>query len=134
MEDFRDRLVVIVAGYPDEMEDFINSNPGLKSRFSRYFYFDHYLPGELMQIFQIFANNATFTVTPQAKHELVEIFTYFYERRDKSFGNGRFVRNLFEMIVEKQANRIAGISPLTDQILCSITKADIPTEKDFRHG
>ncbi|HUX11674.1 MAG TPA: AAA family ATPase [Spirochaetia bacterium] len=133
MEDFRDRLVVIVAGYPDEMSDFIDSNPGLKSRFSRYFYFDHYAPEELIQIFSVFIRNASFTVTPQARRELLNIFTYYYERRDKAFGNGRFVRNLFEMIVEKQANRISGISPLTDEILCSITKADIPTAKDFQH-
>ncbi len=133
MEDFRDRLVVIVAGYPDEMQDFIDSNPGLKSRFSRYFYFDHYKPEELLRIFAIFTNNASFTVTPQARRELLNIFTYFHERRDKAFGNGRFVRNLFEMVVEKQANRISGISPLTDEILCSITKADIPTATDFQH-
>lgn len=133
MEDFRDRLVVIVAGYPDEMQDFIDSNPGLKSRFSRYFYFDHYKPEELLRIFAIFTNNASFTVTPQARRELLNIFTYFHERRDKAFGNGRFARNLFEMVVEKQANRISGISPLTDEILCSITKADVPTARDFQH-
>jgi Cdc6-like AAA superfamily ATPase len=133
MEDFRDRLVVIVAGYPDEMQDFIDSNPGLKSRFSRFFYFDHYTPKELIRIFNLFIQNSSLTVTPQGRRALLDVFTYFYERRDKSFGNGRFVRNLFEMIIEKQADRISGISPLTDQILCSITKADIPTAQDFVH-
>jgi len=133
MEDFRDRLVVIVAGYPDEMQDFIDSNPGLKSRFSRFFYFDHYTPKDLLRILNVFIHNSSFTITPQARRELLNIFTYFYERRDRSFGNGRFVRNLFEMTVEKQANRISGISPLTDEILCSITKADVPTAQDFQH-
>ncbi len=133
MEDYRDRLVVIVAGYPDEMNDFIGSNPGLQSRFSRYFYFDHYTPEELLKIFDIFASNASFNLTAPARRELLSILSAFYRKRDKSFGNGRFVRNLFEKTVEKQANRISSITPLTDQILCSITKHDIPTREDFQH-
>ncbi|MFP4010641.1 MAG: AAA family ATPase [Spirochaetaceae bacterium] len=131
MEDFRDRLVVIVAGYPDEMQDFIESNPGLQSRFSRYFYFDHYAPRELLQIFDIFADNSSFTLTQGARRELLRLITHFYRRRDRSFGNGRFVRNLFERIVEKQANRISSVSPLTDKVLCSITKHDIPRLEEF---
>lgn len=133
MEDYRDRLVVIVAGYPDEMNDFIHSNPGLQSRFSRYFYFDHYTPEELLRIFDIFASNASFNLTAPARRELLAIMSLFYKKRDKGFGNGRFVRNLFEKTVEKQANRISSITPLTDQILCSITKYDIPTREDFHH-
>ena len=133
MEDYRDRLVVIVAGYPDEMQDFISSNPGLESRFSRYFYFDHYAPQELLQIFNIFAENSSFTLTQGAKRELLRLITNFYRRRDKSFGNGRFIRNLFERIVEKQANRISSVTPLTDKILCSITKHDIPRMEEFDH-
>ena len=133
MEDYRERLVVIVAGYPDEMNDFIHSNPGLQSRFSRYFYFDHYTPEELLRIFDIFAANASFNLTAPARRELLAIMTLFYKKRDKGFGNGRFVRNLFEKTVEKQANRISSITPLTDQILCSITKHDIPTREDFHH-
>jgi SpoVK/Ycf46/Vps4 family AAA+-type ATPase len=133
MEDYRDRLVVIVAGYPDEMQDFISSNPGLESRFSRYFYFDHYAPQELLQIFNIFAENSSFTLTQGAKRELLRLITHFYRRRDKGFGNGRFIRNLFERIVEKQANRISSVTPLTDKILCSITKHDIPRMEEFDH-
>ncbi len=133
MEDHRDRLVVIVAGYPDEMNDFIASNPGLQSRFSRYFYFDHYTPEELIRIFDIFASNASFNLTAPARRELLNVLTTFYKKRDKAFGNGRFVRNIFEKTVEKQANRISAVSPLTDQILCAITKHDIPTREDFQH-
>ena len=133
MEDYRERLVVIVAGYPDEMQDFIESNPGLESRFSRYFYFDHYAPKELLQIFDIFAENSSFTLTQGARRELLRLITAFHRRRDRSFGNGRFIRNLFERIVEKQANRIASVSPLTDKILCSITKYDIPKPEEFDH-
>lgn len=133
MEDYRDRLVVIVAGYPDEMNHFIESNPGLKSRFSRYFYFDHYSPEELLKIFDIFARNASFTLTGYARKELLRLITQFWRDRDKSFGNGRFIRNLFEMLVERQANRIATITPLTDEVLCSISKQDIPSKADFEH-
>ncbi len=126
MDDHRDRIAVIVAGYPDEMKDFIDSNPGLRSRFNRFFYFDHYTPQELLAIFEVFMENARFTATPGAKKGLLAYITYFYEKRERSFGNGRFVRNLFERIVERQANRVAETSPLTDEILCTMTKRDIP--------
>ncbi|HOS41784.1 MAG TPA: AAA family ATPase [Spirochaetota bacterium] len=126
MEDYRDRLVVIVAGYTDEMKRFIESNPGLKSRFSRYFYFDHYKPDDLMKIFDISCTNVRFTVTDTARKKLAAQLEALYEKRDRSFGNGRLVRNIFEKIVERQANRIAGITPLTDEILCTLTEEDIP--------
>lgn len=131
MEDNRDRLAVIVAGYPDEMKEFINSNPGLKSRFNRFFYFDHYEPKQLLQIFDGFVKNASFTLTGPGRRAVLRLLTDFYQRRDKSFGNGRFVRNLFERMVERQANRIASITPLTDNILCSLAKADVPPAEDF---
>lgn len=131
MEDHRDRLAVIVAGYPDEMKEFLDTNPGLKSRFNRYFYFDHYEPDELLRIFDVFIENAMFTLTSPARRELLGLLTALHRKRDKAFGNGRLVRNLFERIVEKQANRIAGITPLTDHLLCSITKHDIPTRAEI---
>jgi SpoVK/Ycf46/Vps4 family AAA+-type ATPase len=126
MEDNRDRVAVIVAGYPDEMKDFIESNPGLRTRFNRFFYFEHYSPRELMQIFDVFMENARYTITDGGKKALLAYITHFYEQRDRSFGNGRFVRNLFERIVEKQANRIAETFPLTDEILLTLTGWDIP--------
>lgn len=132
MEDYRDRLAVIVAGYPDEMKRFITSNPGLKSRFNRFFYFDHYEPKELLKIFNIFMKGASFTLTGPARGEILRLLTEFHERRDRTFGNGRFARNLFERMVERQANRIASITPLTDAVLCSLTKADIPPRDEFR--
>ncbi len=131
MEDYRDRLVVIVAGYTDEMDRFILSNPGLKSRFSRYFYFDHYKPEELLKIFDSFCKNSEFKVPGEARDRALALFSSLYEKRDRTFGNGRAVRNIFERIVERQANRIAGISPLTDEILCTIAPEDIPDEKDL---
>ncbi|NBC29785.1 MAG: AAA family ATPase, partial [Spirochaetes bacterium] len=131
MEDYRDRLVVIVAGYPDEMRAFIDSNPGLKSRFSRYFYFDHYAPEELMGIFDLFANGASLQLTHPARRSVLELIRRLHNERDRSFGNGRVVRNLFERIIEKQANRISGLTVLTDDVLCSITKHDIPSYEEF---
>ncbi len=131
MEDYRERLVVIAAGYPDEMNEFIDSNPGLKSRFSRYFYFEHYTPKELMQIFDLFVDGASFTLTRTARKAVLDLITELYEERGRSFGNGRMVRNLFENIIERQANRITRITPLTDEVLCSITKRDIPKSGDF---
>jgi AAA+ superfamily predicted ATPase len=131
MEDYRDRLVVIVAGYPDEMREFIDSNPGLKSRFSRYFYFDHYAPEELMGIFDLFAKGASLELTHPARREVLNLIRRLHDERDRSFGNGRIVRNLFERIVEKQANRISGLTVLTDDVLCSITKHDIPSYEEF---
>jgi SpoVK/Ycf46/Vps4 family AAA+-type ATPase len=126
MEDNRDRIAVIVAGYPDEMKDFIESNPGLRTRFNRFFYFEHYSPRELMQIFDVFMENARYTITDGGRKTLLAYITHYYEQRDRSFGNGRFVRNLFERIVEKQANRIAETFPLTDEILLTLTGWDIP--------
>lgn len=132
MEDHRDRLAVIVAGYPDEMKTFINSNPGLKSRFNRFYYFDHYEPADLLRIFDMFMRNASFTLTGPARRGILQLLSEFYENRDRTFGNGRFVRNLFERMVERQANRVARISPLTDSVLCALTKADIPELDDLR--
>ncbi|MFP4510443.1 MAG: AAA family ATPase [Spirochaetaceae bacterium] len=131
MEDNRERLVVIAAGYPDEMNEFIDSNPGLKSRFSRYFYFEHYTPQELLQIFDLFAEGSSFRLTANARRSVLQLITGLYEQRSRSFGNGRMVRNLFENIMERQANRISKVSPLTDEILCTITKRDIPKIGEF---
>ena len=126
MEDHRSELVLIVAGYTDEMNTFINSNPGLQSRFSRYFTFEHYKPQELMGIFELFANKNDFVLTEDAKDKLQFIFDELYEKRHKNFGNGRVARNLFEKIIEYQANRIVTITPLTEAVLRNIEEPDIP--------
>jgi len=126
MEDHRKELVVIVAGYPDEMEEFIESNPGLQSRFNRYFTFDHYKPKELIAIFELFCNKNDFVLHPEGKEKLQFIFEKLYEKRHKSFGNARVARNLFEKIIEYHANRIISIAPLTEEILKTIVEDDIP--------
>lgn len=125
MEDYRDRLVIIVAGYPDEMARFIGSNPGLKSRFNRYFYFENYTPDELLAIFEIFCKNCNLKITDQAKKCLTNLFSELYANKDKTFGNGRLARNIFEKTIERQANRIAAIVPLTDELITTITEEDI---------
>lgn len=132
MEDSRDRLAVIVAGYPDEMERFIESNPGLKSRFSRFFYFKDYTPDELMKIFSGFTGKGGFKLSETASAKLKALFEALYETRDRTFGNGRLARNLFEKIIERQANRIAKVAPLTDEILSSLEMEDIPTVEEWR--
>ncbi|WP_025741209.1 AAA family ATPase [Aquimarina pacifica] len=126
MEDHRDQLVVIVAGYPDEMQEFIGSNPGLQSRFNRYFTFDHYKPKELIGIFELFCLKNDFVLAEEGKEKLQFIFDKLYEKRHKSFGNARVARNLFEKIIEYQANRIVSITPLTEELLKTITEEDIP--------
>jgi SpoVK/Ycf46/Vps4 family AAA+-type ATPase len=137
MEDYRERFAVIVAGYPDEMETFLESNPGLKSRFSRYFYFDHYSPEELIQIFDIFIKGGAYTVSEKGREKMLTLLKESHANKTKSFGNGRLVRNLFEKMVERQANRIVNIAPLTDEILCTLTDEDIPADLEgleFRKG
>ncbi|ALU76182.1 AAA family ATPase [Tenacibaculum dicentrarchi] len=126
MEDHRKELVVIVAGYPDEMKSFINSNPGLQSRFNRYFTFDHYKPTELVAIFELFCKKNDFVLAADAKEKLLFIFEKLYEKKDKNFGNARVARNLFEKIIEYQANRIIAIAPITKEVLITIVKQDIP--------
>ncbi len=128
MEDYRDRLVVIVAGYPKEMERFLDSNPGLASRFSRRFNFDDYTPLELESIFQRFMNDAGMHLTDSALGKLRVYLKVYYDRRDDQFGNGRMVRNLFERILENQANRLADTVDLTQELLVSILEQDIPNE------
>ncbi|MDJ0730868.1 MAG: AAA family ATPase [Crocosphaera sp.] len=125
MEDYRDRLVVIVAGYGDEMTRFINSNPGLKSRFSRYFYFEDYTPQELLEIFDIFCNQHRYTLTEAAKEILLTRFKELYDHRDKSFGNGRLVRNMFEKTIEKQANRLVTIPDVTAYTMQQLLPEDV---------
>lgn len=126
MEDYRDRLVVIIAGYKSEMHRFLEANPGVRSRFNRYFDFQHYEPEELYKIFELFCNKGHYELVAEAKEIAQQIFVEAYENRTDSFGNGRFARNLFEKMVEQQANRIANITPLTDELLTTIEAEDIP--------
>jgi SpoVK/Ycf46/Vps4 family AAA+-type ATPase len=128
MEDYRDRLVVIVAGYTDEMTTFIESNPGLESRFNRYFYFKDYTPEELLAIYEKMGEKSHFKLTAAAREKLHKLLENLYINRDRNFGNGRLIRNLFEKTIERQANRLAVLSNFTDEVLTTIEPDDIPTQ------
>lgn len=126
MEDHRDDFVVIVAGYDELIPGFINSNPGLKSRFNKYIYFKDYDSVCLLEILMTFIRKNDYKVTDDATKMLAKYLEYIYQNRDKNFGNARDVRNLFEKIVEKQANRIVAINNPTIDDIQTITKADFP--------
>ena len=125
MEDHRERLVVIVAGYGDEMTKFIDSNPGLKSRFNRYFHFEDYTPQELLLIFQSFLEKHHYNLTEAAQEVLLKHLKQLYSHRNKSFGNGRLIRNIFEKTIQKQANRLMTIPNVSASNLQQILPEDI---------
>jgi SpoVK/Ycf46/Vps4 family AAA+-type ATPase len=126
MEDQREDLAVVVAGYTEPMSEFINSNPGLRSRFNRYFYFDHFKPNELLEIFELFCKKSDFLLTEIAKEKLLETFEMLCEKKDESFGNARVVRNLFEQCVQNQANRIVKAKKISKKLLKTFEEEDIP--------
>lgn len=125
MEDNRDDLVVIAAGYSDRMEEFISSNPGLESRFNKYFYFPDYTGDELFSIFSGLCGKNGYVLTDEAEKCARELFNGLYEERGENFGNGRDVRNIFEDMVSRQANRIAQLEVPTKEELMGIERADI---------
>ncbi|MBP0618270.1 AAA family ATPase [Jiella mangrovi] len=107
MEDMRDRLVVIVAGYPTEMKRFLQTNVGLASRFSLHFEFGHYEPDELMQIFENFATRQQMALTPDAAQDMRQEIDRLCQGRDDTFGNAREMRRLFERACQAQAYRLS---------------------------
>ncbi len=124
MEDHRDDLVVIVAGYDELMDTFIHSNPGLESRFNRFLHFDDYSIEEMMGIFHMRCKKSCYTVDEEAEKEMRLLLAE--ENTDpKSFGNGRGVRNLFEKLLVQQANRLATNDDVTREELMSITVEDV---------
>ena len=129
MEDDRDKLVVIIAGYTNEMKRFIDSNPGLQSRFNRYINFPDYSAQELVKIFHMYMKKNQYTISDEADTLLKEKLDYAVEHKDRNFGNARYVRNVFEKAIQMQANRLEGKSNLSDRQLTEITASDI--EKAF---
>lgn len=125
MEDDRDRLIVIVAGYPDEMKRFIDTNPGLESRFNRYIHFPDYSAQELAEMYRLRAKNAQYTLSADVERWLVPYIAVRTEKRDRKFGNGRWVRNEFEKAVERQAMRVADIENPTTEDLMTLTMHDV---------
>ena len=125
MEDYRDRLVVIVAGYKNEMQRFIDSNPGLQSRFNRYIDFPDYSSGELADIFKMYMKKNQYTLSKDAEEYLKERFEYAVAHKDRNFGNARYARNVFEKSIQAQANRLAGESNLDKDKLTELTVDDL---------
>lgn len=126
MEDHRHDFIVVVAGYTDKMESFISSNPGLRSRFNKYLNFDDYNPQQLGQIFELFCAKAGFQLSDKANQKAEEVFTSLFEKRDETFGNGRLARNIFEITINNQANRIITLPNIDEQTLSLIEDSDIP--------
>ena len=125
MEDYRDRLVVIIAGYKNEMQRFIDSNPGLQSRFNRYIDFPDYSPQELTDIFKMYMKKNQYTMDGDAEAYLKTRLEIVVEKKDRNFGNARYARNVFEKSIQAQANRLAGKTGLTKEELSELTMDDL---------
>ncbi len=124
MEDKRDDLIVIVAGYDELMEEFIESNPGLRSRFNKYLHFEDYTVDEMMKIFELQCKKSQYKLDKDAEESLRAYLTI--ESVDAgTFGNARGVRNIFEKILTEQANRLASMEKVTAEDLMRITDEDV---------
>lgn len=131
LEDDRGKFICIVAGYTDNMHDFIDTNPGLKSRFTQTIHFDDYTPDELTQIFLNLAKGKNFTVDEETRGTIHRQFEQLYLRRDKNFGNAREARRIFDQAVEKQSQRLVnmmGDPNFKDEDMYRITSADLAVE------
>jgi SpoVK/Ycf46/Vps4 family AAA+-type ATPase len=129
MEDDRGKIIVIAAGYDNEMDRFLQSNPGLTSRFTNHIQFDDYTPEEMTEIFKSMVKSKGMVLEESIDNFVLNIFNQIFNKRDNNFANGRTVRNLFENVLQNQAMRIAverkkgtDISPIINFI----------TKKDFK--
>lgn len=125
MEDHREDLIVIVAGYPALMERFLNSNPGLRSRFNQFIHFEDYSPDELTAIFEKLCQSNGYHLAKDAHHYAVKYFEKRWQARDETFANAREVRNFFERVTTYQANRVASAGQMSDQALSELLLRDL---------
>ncbi|MCR4959638.1 MAG: AAA family ATPase [Prevotella sp.] len=129
LEDDRGKFICIVAGYTDQMHDFIDTNPGLKSRFTQTIHFDDYTPDELTQIFLNLAKAKSFSIDKETEGAIHREFEQLYLRRDKNFGNAREARRIFNEAVERQSQRLVSLmnAPgFTEQEMYRLTTDDLP--------
>jgi len=131
MEDDRGKFVVIAAGYRTEMDNLFRVNPGMRSRFNYYLNIEDYNPEELYQILLVFAKDKKYIMSPEAEKVAREAIKAIYDSRGKDFANGRAMRQLFEEITRKQAERMQkqDMSKVDDESLMTILPEDIPYEK-----
>ena len=126
MEDERDRLAVIAAGYPHEMTEFLATNSGFRSRFGETIHFEDYGPTELVQIFATFAKASDYELDADAREELQRVMERLHAARDRYFGNARTARNLFDDVVAHQAERLLAGGGTPDRAaLIALTLADV---------
>ena len=126
MEDHRDDLAVVIAGYTGKIERFLLSNSGLKSRFNRYWEFQDFIPPELFKIFLSLCSSGHFKLSDAATKKLAILFQRVYDQKDETFGNGRLVRNIYEATISNQASRIVSQEEISDDALITIEAEDIP--------
>ena len=132
MEDHRDDLIVIVAGYDEPMQKFLSSNPGLESRFNKYFYFPDYTGEQLLAIFKNQCKKNSYTLSPEAEEAAKALFDRLYEERDDNFGNGRDVRNCFEDMIVRQSNRVAAMEAPTREDLMTVLPEDLEEKAETK--
>jgi len=125
MEDDREHLIVVLAGYPDPMQQLLRSNPGLSSRFQRTFTFPDFSAVELLKIFGRMCKENHYRLTAEAKKKLFASFQYRIKCKDQHFGNGRLARNVFERAIRRQASRLVDVAPITRSLLTTLEAEDI---------
>ena len=130
MEDHRADLVVIVAGYTELMGRFLHANPGLESRFNKYFYFEDYNGAQLMEIFCSMCEKNGYTLSDDSRAYAEQYLKELYENRDENFGNARDVRNLFERAVARQSDRVAALEAPSKEELMALTVEDLREETE----
>ena len=125
MEDNRDRLIVIVAGYEEPMDEFLDSNPGLKSRFNKYIRFDDYSPEQLIKILEGMCSGKDYKLSPEARQAAIDYFDNCLKTQAENFANAREVRNFLEKAITNHATRVVSIKEPTEEQLCTIILDDV---------
>lgn len=125
MEDHRDEFIVIVAGYDEPMESFLQSNPGLKSRFNEYIHFDDYSEEELFMIFGLLCEQNDFRMDLEVQDTLKTYLNELCNQKSDNFANGREMRNLFDKSKKAHSNRLASLNEISDEDLITFKKDDL---------
>ena len=131
MENEQNKFIVIVAGYTEEMKEFLDSNPGIKSRFTNLFLFEDYTPRQMLEIGLDISNKNGYKLDEGAWQLLLEIFENLYNKRDKNFGNARTVRNILFKAISNQEERILTISNPDIEHLTTIIYEDVKKIESF---